>query len=515
MPKYHSNSDTEEPKVEKAYRADREKKHKSKSPSYSTISTLGEGSYGKVYKARSPNGQNVAIKRLYSGSTRYSGILFLRELELTYSLSHPYIMSCKDVMTEPPCVFSPRKKRQKRSDNVYLILDVARCDLETLIYEAESTPVSHFKRAMYQLSSAVYYLHQHGIIHRDIKPNNVLCFYENGYLTAQLCDFGAAKRYNASEANSTYVSHIQYKCPELLLENEDYDTGIDIWALACVFFEMIAKRDMFPKAPSKIMQFKEVCSVVGTPSDDTLTYLAKRIRPTNLPDYTPIPIEEHLDISKANIRQFNKSKVDGLKNNGSFAEFCDLIAQMLTIDPRDRITAVELIEHPFFKDPSVDKQEEIEMEDPVIEIKSSKDRTKALEIIYRLVDHPRIMFLALDLLDRVITSTDFVNTNGSYDKLAYVVGYMAAKYFLVDDVPSITYLFKRRCPFSNLPSLEEHVLVDVLKYRIYRPLCYDIIHNSGYPVDIIVLWKIMTSEKISGYSTSLIASSYTEEMGKD
>lgn len=488
-------------------------KQKSRSPTYSTVSTLGEGSYGKVYKARSENGKNVAIKRLYAGSTRYIGILFLRELELTYSLSHPYIMSCKDVTTEPPCLFSPRKKKPKRSDNVYFILEVAKCDLDALIYDAESTPISHYKRAMYQISSAVYYLHQHGIIHRDIKPNNILCFYRNGYLTVQLCDFGAAKRYNASEANSTYVSHIQYKCPELLLENEDYDTGIDIWALGCVFFEMVAKKDMFRKAPSKITQFKEVCSIVGTPSDETLTYLAKNIRPTNLPDYTPIPMEKHIGITNAKKRQFDKSKVDGLKNSGTFDQFCDLLTQMMTIDPRDRITAVELLEHPFFSDPSVEKQKEIDLENPIHQIIPSEQRNKALSVLYKLIEHPRIMFLALDLFDRVIGSPDYVDTMASYEKLAYTVGYMAAKYFLVDEVPAITFLFGRRCPFSNLPSLEEHVLVDVLKYRIYRPIPYDLIHNSGHAVDVIVLWDIMTDPRISGYSSADITKCYIDIMG--
>lgn len=500
------------------------------SPSYSKVKVLGRGTYGKVYKATSPTGEQVAIKRLYCAtSKRYDGILYLRELEFTMALEHPYLIACKGVVFDEPFTMTPKKRH--KNDKVYFLLELARCNCDHLIYKAPTTPVSHFKRGMYQLVSAVYYLHQHGVIHRDIKPNNILCCYKNGLITMKICDFGTAKRYNASEANSTYVSHMQYKAPELLLENDNYGKEIDIWALACVFFEMIAKANIFPKAATKIGQLEEICAVVGTPTKDTIAYLSRKITPTALPRHKPADLGKHMALTPKQRAEFDRKVVDHIKSPGTFAQFTQMLTSMLVIDPRYRATAEELLDVDFFSNIDIDKQEEIVKEDPILSIDevATKEsqvtvrsppyfsavslRKQVYTILRRLEKHPRTMFLALDIMDRVIGRL----RDEPGDKIAFVIGYMAAKYVMVDEVLTLWHLFKMRCDHSERSRsiLEKHILVDLLQCRLYRPMTYDVIHNEGHAVNIDVLWEIMIWPGIDGLSVSEIAEVYIEQTSVD
>ena len=164
---------------------------------YTKLKRLGEGTFGLIYLAKKPSNNNgsddlVAIKRLlteqHRTGARQQGIICLRELQLTISCQHPNIVSAINIHHESPfTALTPR--RGYRTDKVYLELEVALCDMEKLLQDYK-VDMEILKDSLSQIASAIDYLHSRNIMHRDIKPKNVLVN-EKGEI--KLCDFGHSK----------------------------------------------------------------------------------------------------------------------------------------------------------------------------------------------------------------------------------------------------------------------------------------------------------------------------------
>ncbi|XP_055306048.1 cyclin-dependent kinase-like 1 isoform X2 [Sitodiplosis mosellana] len=199
---------------------------------YEKLSRLGEGSYGVVYKCRDhETGGLVAVKRFVE-SEEDPAIrkIALREIRLLKNLKHPNLVSLLEVF---------RRKRR-----LHLVFEF--CE-HTVLHELERNPQgcpdTLTKQIVYQTLNGVAYCHSQGCLHRDIKPENIL-------LTAQgqvkLCDFGFARMLSPGENYTDYVATRWYRAPELLVGDTQYGTPVDVWAIGCVYAEMVRGNALWP-----------------------------------------------------------------------------------------------------------------------------------------------------------------------------------------------------------------------------------------------------------------------------
>jgi serine/threonine protein kinase len=199
----------------------------------SKLGLIGQGSYGMVYKGQNKHSKEVvAVKRLKI-STSQGGVpaTAIREIALLKELNHRNIIRLNDVLHSQNCVT--------------MILEFCDWDLDRYIKsERERLSRSEIISFIHQLLLALDYVHANHIIHRDVKPQNVLV---NRRKELKLGDFGLARSTSIPVGSlSTEVITIWYRPPEILFGMRDYSFPIDIWSAGCVLAEMINSCPLFP-----------------------------------------------------------------------------------------------------------------------------------------------------------------------------------------------------------------------------------------------------------------------------
>jgi len=190
---------------------------------YHLLNQIGEGSFGRVYKARRKyTGRLVAIKMINKlGQTKEDLQSFRGEISILRKADHPNIMRMLEIF--------------ETDTDFCLVTELARGDLFQIISDNQTLPEEILKKVAFQLLSALNYLHIHRVIHRDIKPQNVLISM-NGNL--KLCDFGFARSLsnNTIMLNSVKGTPL-YMAPELVQEQQ-YNERVDIWSLGIILYEL-------------------------------------------------------------------------------------------------------------------------------------------------------------------------------------------------------------------------------------------------------------------------------------
>ncbi|XP_045537311.1 cyclin-dependent kinase-like 1 [Papilio machaon] len=216
---------------------------------YEQLSVVGEGSYGVVLKCRRrDNGQLVAIKKfLETEDDAAVRKMALREIRMLKKLRHDHLVNMIEVF-----------RRKRRFYLVFEYLD------HTLLDELEAAHGGlgdhTTRRHLYQLLKGIEYCHQNSIIHRDVKPENVLVS-QTGVV--KLCDLGFARALAApGEPYTEYVATRWYRAPELLVAEHRYGPEVDIWAIGCLFAEMLSGDPLFP-GDSDIDQLALIIRTVG------------------------------------------------------------------------------------------------------------------------------------------------------------------------------------------------------------------------------------------------------------
>ncbi|KAL7640207.1 UNVERIFIED_CONTAM: hypothetical protein RMT77_009621 [Armadillidium vulgare] len=288
---------------------------------YLKIEKIGEGTYGVVYKAQDVvSGRIVALKKIRL-ENESDGVpsTALREISLLKELDHDSIVRLLDV------VHAEKK--------LYLVFEYLNQDLKKLFDAGpkEGLPLNLVRSYMHQLLDGIAFCHSHRILHRDLKPQNLLIDNEG---SIKLADFGLARAFGLPVRAYTHeVITLWYRAPEILLGSKSYCISVDIWSLGCIFAEMMTKKPLFP-GDSEIDQLFRIFRILGTPTEKDWPGVSL------LPDFKSSFPRWEIDST-----QVIKRLVSRLDEEGQ-----DLLIQMLTYYPRQRISARSALNHPFFRD---------------------------------------------------------------------------------------------------------------------------------------------------------------------
>ncbi|XP_022943074.1 mitogen-activated protein kinase homolog NTF3-like [Cucurbita moschata] len=203
---------------------------------YVPIKPIGRGSYGVVCSSTNQQtNEKVAIKKIKNVfENRFEALRTLREMKLLRHIRHENVIALKDVMM-------PAHRNSFK--DVYLVYELMNTDLDHIIRSSQPLSNNHCKYLMYQLLSGLQYLHSTNILHRDLKPGNLLV---NANCDMKICDFGLARTSKDKDQVMTeYVVTRWYRAPELLLSC-DYGTSIDVWSVGCIFAEILGRTPIFP-----------------------------------------------------------------------------------------------------------------------------------------------------------------------------------------------------------------------------------------------------------------------------
>ncbi|XP_071324941.1 cyclin-dependent kinase 6 isoform X2 [Trachinotus anak] len=230
---------------------------------YELLSEVGEGSYGKVYKAREVGDQQrlLAVKKFnIHGDTTDSGIpaFMIREVALLRKMkyfNHPNIVKLLDASVVPV----------GRSLDLTLVLEYIDQDLSTYLSKVPASGLSRdcIKDVMQQLLQGLDFLHTNMVLHRDLKPENILV---SSRREVKIADFGLARIYTFNIALTPGVVTLWYRAPEVLL-NSVYMSSVDVWSAGCIFAELFLLRPLF-QAYTEVQQLQKIFEVLGLPCEE-------------------------------------------------------------------------------------------------------------------------------------------------------------------------------------------------------------------------------------------------------
>jgi len=287
---------------------------------YIRLEKLGEGTYGTVYKATCiQTGDMVAVKKIRILATD-DGVpsTALREIALLKELSHPNVVQLVDVCSS--------------LTSLNLVFECL--DMDLRVYLKRHGPMQGLllRSAVKQCFSAIEFCHGRCVLHRDLKPQNVLLDVQSMRLV--LADFGLARAFNVPLRVYTHeVVTLWYRPPEILLGQDKYGPSTDIWSLGCIVGEMASAQAMFP-GNSEIDTIFKIFQVMGTPDE--------RVWPgvTKLPDFK-LTFPKWHDTDFAELREHV---------GPMFGEHgMDLLRSCLAYNASDRLSAKRLLRHPFFE----------------------------------------------------------------------------------------------------------------------------------------------------------------------
>ncbi|KAK7906522.1 Pkinase-domain-containing protein [Apiospora marii] len=350
---------------------------------YKVIGFISSGTYGRVYKAVGRQGQpgEFAIKKFKPDKEgeqiQYTGISqsAVREMALCSELANPNVIRLVEIILEDKCIF--------------MVFEYAEHDLLQIIHHHTQNPrcpipATMVKSIMFQLLNGCQYLHANWVLHRDLKPANIMVT-SAGQI--KIGDLGLARLWH-KPLHSLYggdkvVVTIWYRAPELLLGSRHYTPAIDMWAVGCIFAELLSLRPIFKGEEAKMdskktvpfqrNQMQKIVDIMGMPTKERWPYLTSMHEYSNL-GMLQTPMMHHhsshhhssskSSASTSHLEEWyyrtigahpgsstststsTSNSSGGLASLG--AEGYKLLAGLLEYDPEKRLTAQQALQHPFF-----------------------------------------------------------------------------------------------------------------------------------------------------------------------
>ncbi|KAI1823381.1 cyclin-dependent protein [Xylaria intraflava] len=347
---------------------------------YRVVGFISSGTYGRVYKAHGRQGQpgDFAIKKFKPDKegeqVQYTGISqsAIREMALCSELRHDNVIRLIEIILEEKCIF--------------MVFEYAEHDLLQIIHHhtqqpRHSIPPTTVKSIMFQLLNGCEYLHTNWVLHRDLKPANIMVT-SSGQV--KIGDLGLARLFykplHSLFSGDKVVVTIWYRAPELLLGSRHYTPAIDMWAVGCIFAELLSLRPIFKGEEAKMdkktvpfqrNQMQKIVEIMGLPTKDRWPLLTSMPEYNNLSTLQP-PMHHHPQHSYHHSQHAKSSQAASTSHlekwyygtinahsstsspasNESLvalgAEGYRLLAGLLEYDPEKRLTAAQALQHPFF-----------------------------------------------------------------------------------------------------------------------------------------------------------------------
>jgi len=290
---------------------------------YEVLQKLGKGAYGIVWKVRDKESNEIfaltkifgAFQNATDAQRTFREIIFLQELT-----DHENIITLLDVM------------KADNDKDIYLVFEYMETDLHAVI-RANILEDIHKRFIIYQLLKAIKYMHTAQVIHRDMKPSNLLL---NSECLVKVADFGLARLIDAPKEDGArqqvltdYVATRWYRAPEILLGSTTYTKGVDMWSIGCILGELLGGKPMFP-GTSTMNQIDRIIEVTGRPSKEDIDAIQSEFAAQML-ENLPEPNERGLESMYPN--------ADG--------DAHDLLKKLLMFNPDKRITVEESLAHPY------------------------------------------------------------------------------------------------------------------------------------------------------------------------
>ncbi|CBY07129.1 unnamed protein product [Oikopleura dioica] len=277
---------------------------------------LGEGTYAVVYKGTSSlTSHKVALKEIRLDEEEGYSCTTIREISLLRGLKQSNIITLHDIV--------------HTKNMITLVFEYSDCDLKWYMEHVKIVDMNDVRIFLFQMLRGLSYCHARRILHRDLKPQNLL-INKKGEL--KLADFGLARAKSIpTKTYSNEVVTLWYRPPDVLLGSIEYTTSIDMWGVGCIYYEMVAGKPLFPGSTPDD-QLEKIFKILGSPTEATWPE-AKGLASYKTRKGTKIYPGE--DISPM---------VSRLDRHGR-----NLLHKFLAYETTKRIGAKSAMQHPFFK----------------------------------------------------------------------------------------------------------------------------------------------------------------------
>ncbi|KAK4291343.1 hypothetical protein Pmani_035820 [Petrolisthes manimaculis] len=284
---------------------------------YTKLDKLGEGTYATVYKGRSRLTDNlVALKEIRLEHEEGAPCTAIREVSLLKELKHANIVTLHDIV--------------HTDKSLTLVFEYLDRDLKQYMDECGAQlSMNNVKIFLFQLLRGLAYCHQRRVLHRDLKPQNLLI---NDLGELKLADFGLARAKSVpTKTYSNEVVTLWYRPPDVLLGSTEYSTQIDMWGVGCIMYEMISGRPLFPGATVED-ELHLIFRTLGTPTEATWS-----------------GINSNEEFSQYSFTSYSGEPLLARAPRLAHDSALGLLTKFLLYEAKKRISASVATKHPFFE----------------------------------------------------------------------------------------------------------------------------------------------------------------------